>query len=425
MDEKFLQYIWQYQLFDNKNLKTVNGEKISIVTQGSINNNAGPDFFNSKIKIKDTVWAGNIEIHYKSSDWYKHKHDKDKAYNSVILHVVVQYDTEVYTDTGQIIPTLILPINEKLQDNYKTLVYNSDFPACLPYLQYIPSLIKKQQINRATIERLERKIKDIQFVAETTKNNWAIILYRLLGKYFGTKINTLPFEMLTKKLPLSYLAKHKNSLFQIEALLFGAAGFLKENGKKDKYYLLLQKEWNFLSVKFKLASLNLSMWKFSKLRPANFPTIRIAQFAAIIFYSENLFSKIIEINDISVLQSLFLVKPSSYWDTHYLFSVRNSRQQPKIPGKQFINTLIINVIIPIVFAYGSYINDNDLKNKALSWMESLPAERNKITEKYQLAGFQIENAFISQGLLTLYEKYCTKLNCLNCQIGHRIIKRIV
>lgn len=424
MKEDFLQYIWQYQLFDKENLTTVSIEKLEIINQGTINYDAGPDFFNGKIKIDDTIWAGNIEIHLKSSDWHKHHHENDDSYDSIILHVVAENDAIIKRKNGQLIPTFILPINKKLITNFNELTTNSVFPACTPYLNFIPQVIQKQQINRTSVERLERKTSDIAVIVKETKNDWAFVLYHFLGKYFGSKINSQPFEMVTQNLPLTYLAKHKNNLLQIEAMLFGVAGFLDNRIEKvDEYYLALQKEWQFLSAKFQLNSISASVWKFSKLRPANFPTVRLAQFAAIIFNSSHLFSKILETNELTKIKSLFSVKPSDYWNTHYQF-LTQSINRKKIPGEQFINSLIINVVIPITFAYGKYNNNNELKNKALEWLEQLPPEKNTITEKYKLAGFQIETAFISQGLLTLYENYCSKLNCLNCLIGHKIIKRI-
>ncbi len=426
MKEDFLQYLWQYQLFEKENLTIVSGDKIEILNQGTINHDSGPDFFNAKIRIAGTIWAGNIEIHFKSSDWFKHHHSVNDSYDSVILHVVVENDTIIKRKNGQVIPTLVLPLNEKFLTNFNDLTNNSVFPACAPYLSFIPRFTQKHQINRTTIERLERKTSDILALAKETKNDWSSVLYRLLGKYFGAKTNSQPFEMLTQKLPLSYLAKHKNNFLQIEAMLFGMSGFLSQTQipeKFDDYYCALQKEWQFLSAKFKLSPIPVSIWKFSKMRPANFPTVRMSQFVAIIFNSSQLFSKILETNEINKVKSFFSVKPSDYWDTHYQF-LTPSVKRKKIPGEQFINTLFINVVVPILFAYGQYTGNDDLKNKALIWLEQLPPEKNTITEKYKTVGFQIETAFISQGLLTLHENYCKKLNCLNCLIGHQIIKKI-
>ena len=424
MKEDFLQYLWQYQLFDTTNLKTTSGDSLEILNPGTLNHDAGPDFFNAKIKIGKTIWAGNIEIHYNASEWNKHKHQNDESYNSVILHVVKNNDKTILNANKQEIPTLIMPVDEKLLSNFNTLKNNPVFPACTPYLHFVPQFTIKHQINRATIERLERKTVDILLLAERTNNDWASVLYQLLGKYFGAKTNVQPFEMLTQNLPLKYLAKHKNNLLQIEAMLFGVAGFLEQTPETaDEYYLSLQKEWSFLAAKFNLKPLPLTLWKFSKMRPANFPTIRIAQFAGIIYHSSKLFSKILEQKEITQIKTFLSVKPSDYWDTHYQFS-KTSIKRKKIPGEQFINTLLINVVIPIAFAYGQYTGNEDLKNKALVWLEQLPAENNTVIKKYKKAGFQIETAFVSQGLLTLYENYCKKLNCLNCIIGHQIIKKI-
>ncbi len=423
MKEDFLQYIWLYQLFDTTHLKTTTGDSIKILNQGTLNDDAGPDFINAKIKIGKTIWVGNIEIHFNASDWDKHRHQNDESYNSVILHVVKNNDKTILNANKQEIPTLIMPVDEKLLNNYHELTKTPIFPACTPYLDFVSQFTIKHQINRTTIERLERKTTDILLLAETTNNDWSSVLYQLLGKYFGVKTNVQPFEMLMQNLPLKFLAKHKNNRLQIEAMLFGVAGFLEQTLKTaDEYYLALQKEWLFLSAKFNLKPLPIFIWKFSKMRPANFPTVRIAQYAGIIFNSSRLFSKIIEQEEITKIITFFSVKPSDYWDTHYQFFT-TSINRKKIAGKQFINTLLINVVIPIVFAYGQYTGNEDLKNKALIWLEQLPAENNTVINTYKKAGFQIENAFISQGLLTLYENYCKKLNCLNCIIGHQIIKK--
>jgi len=421
--EDFLQYIWQYQLFDTTKLETTSGDLIEILNQGTLNHDAGPDFFNAKIKIGNTIWAGNIEIHYNASEWDKHKHQNDESYNSVILHVVKNNDKTILSANKHEIPTLIMRVDEKLLVNFNALRNNPIFPACTPYLHFVPQFTINHQINRTTIERLERKTADILLLAEATNNDWSSLLYRLLGKYFGAKTNLQPFEMLTQSLPLKYLAKHKNNLLQIEAMLFGVAGFLEQTpAAADKYYLSLQKEWLFLAAKFNLKPSPLIIWKFSKMRPANFPTVRIAQFAGIIYNSSQLFSKILEQEEVTKIKTFLFVKPSDYWDIHYQFS-KTSIKRKKIPGEQFINTLLINVVIPIVFAYGQYIGNEDLKNKALVWLEQLPAENNTIIKKYKTAGFQIETAFVSQGLLTLHENYCKKLNCLECIIGHQIIKK--
>lgn len=423
MDESFLHYLWLYQLFDKENICTVSGERLAIVHQGTINEDAGPDFFNAKIKIGDTLWVGNIEIHQKSSDWKKHQHHKDNAYDSTILHVVAENDVDVFRKNNTIIPAFILPIDERYINNYYKLTNNIVFPACKPYLKQIKEFAINSQINRATIERLERKTQNINQLLIERKHDWSSVLYILISKYLGSVTNKEPFEMLAKNLPLKYLSKHKNNLFQIEALLFGTAGFLTNGETEDKYYLELQKEWQFLSKKFNIKSLPLSIWKFSKLRPFNFPTIRIAQLAVLIHHSSHLFSKLLEAESIDEIRLLFAIKASEYWDTHYTFKTQ-SRYRNKVLGTQIISILILNVVVPIVFAYGKHIADNDYKNKAIIWLESLPAEKNKITKKYMEAGFTVANAFYSQGLLTLYENYCKRINCLNCSIGHQIIKTV-
>ena len=352
MPEEFLHYIWENKLFTFENKKTTNGNALEILNVGKRNTNSGPDFFNAKIKIDETIWAGNIEIHKKSSDWQLHKHNTDKAYDNVILHVVEIDDQQVTRINREEIATLIINYPEKLKTNYQNLLNAKTWIACQNQFHKIDPVILQIGFNRLMIERLENKTGEILERLQQNKNDWNETFYQMLARSFGFKVNALPFEMLAKSVPLKTLAKHKNSLFQLEALLFGNSGLLNEQLLGDNYYLKLREEYSFLYKKYQLHPFESHLWKFMRLRPVNFPTIRISQFADLIHNSLGLFSKIIEIDNINKLKELFKIKASEYWNSHYNFNKTTAKHSVKELGENSINTLIINVIIPFLFVFG-------------------------------------------------------------------------
>lgn len=420
MTENFLQHIWKYHLFDKKNLIASTGEKIEILNIGRINTDAGPDFFNAKVKIDDTIWAGNIEIHINSSDWIKHSHNTNKAYDNVILHVVYNNDMQITRSTGESIPTIELKFDKKLYNNYQDLIKNEQWISCENEINNIDGFIIDFWLNSLLIERLENKSEYILKNLKQNNNNWEETFYQQLAKNFGTRINQLPFENLAKSLPLKYLSKHKNNLFQIEAFLFGQAGFLETNVDGDDYYSKLRKEYLFLKKKFNTKPIEKHLWKFLRLRPSNFPTIRIAQFASLIYKSSSLFSKIIESDDLIEIKKYFLVSTSEYWNTHYVFN-KITKKKIKKTGNIFTNSLIINTIIPFLFVYSKSKDNDDYKIQALKFLEKLPAEKNSIITHWKSLGMPVPNAFYSQALIQLKNEYCNKKKCLYCQIGNRII----
>jgi|APSaa5957512622_1039677.scaffolds.fasta_scaffold01317_2 hypothetical protein len=424
MPEEFLQYVWENKLFFAENLKTSNGEKLEIVDVGKRNTNSGPDFFNAKIKIDETIWAGNIEIHKKSSDWLQHKHNTDKAYDNVILHVVEIDDRQVTRVTGEKIATLVFTYPEKLKTNYQNLLNSKTWIACQNQFHKINPVILQLGFNRLMIERLENKTGEILERLIQNKNNWNETFYQILARSFGFKVNAIPFEMLAKAVSLKTLAKHKNSIFQLEALLFGSSGLLNEQLLGDGYFLKLREEYSFLFKKYGLQSIESHLWKFMRLRPVNFPTIRISQFAELIHRSDGLFSKILEIENIGNLKGLFKVKASEYWNTHYSFNKQSSKDSVKELGENSIYTLIINVIIPFLFVFGEKQNKNYLQNRALEFLEQLPPEKNSIISKWGKLGIQGRSAFETQALLQLKNLYCEKKKCLNCQIGVKLVKNL-
>ena len=430
MTEDFLHYIWKYRLVEQENFATTEGERIDVLNPGIHNTDAGPDFFNAKIKIGDTQWVGNVEIHINTSDWAKHKHDSDKAYDNVILHLVGCNDIDENTisrSNGQKIPLAQLSYNRSYQDNYKQLNASNEWVACSKWLNEIDSFTTNYWLNKVLIERLSEKTTYISDLLTMNNNSWEDTYYQHLARTFGLSINSIPFEMMARALPLIYIGKHKSNITQVEALLFGQAGMLEGDDCTDDYYLMLKKEYQFLRHKFNLTPIEKHLWKFLRLRPANFPTIRIAQFAQLIHRSSSLFSKIIDIASnekgevlFKKISDLFDMQTSPYWETHYTFGKESKKRTKKI-GSSFIHILLINSIVPFLFARGASINNENLKTRSLELLEEIKPEKNSIIEQWNNQGIKADNAYTSQALIHLKKNYCDKGQCLNCQIGSRVI----
>ena len=420
MKEEFLQFIWKYGLFNKNDLKTTDGKSVEIISKGQSNSDSGPDFFNAKIRIGETIWAGNIEIHQKSSHWFQHRHDTDAAYDNVILHVVEMHDKQVQVKNHEI-PTLVLRYPDEILENYENLLRSKQWIACENQLPKVDPFILRFWFSSLMIERLESKTGDILAILEQNKNNWNETFYQLLARNFGMKTNALPFEMLAKSLPLQILSKHKNDLFQIEALLFGQSGLLNEALLGDDYFLALRNEYSYLYKKYNLSGIEAHLWKFMRLRPINFPTVRIAQLAMLIHRSSALFSHILETESPEELRKLFDVRASEYWDTHYRFNKTSTEDQPKVLGETAFNNLVINTIVPMLFVYGDQHLDQAMKDRALSLLEKLVPEENQIIRKWNESGIESRSAFETQALLQLKNNYCDAKRCLNCQLGAKII----
>jgi len=420
MKEEFLHYIWKYKLFNNS-LTADTGDKIEVLNQGAHNLDAGPDFFNAKIKINNTVWAGNVEVHINSSDWFKHHHQNNKAYDNIILQVVYKNDKQVYRENGEIIPTIELQFDKQLWDKYDSLIGNQSWIACQSEIKAVDSFTIQNWIEKLAIERLEDKSLRIKELLVQNNNSWENTFYQHLAANFGFKLNKIPFELLAKSLPLNYLAKHKNDLLQIEALLFGQGGFLTVPDG-DEYYLNLRKEYLYLSRKFELKPLENHLWKFLRSRPGNFPTVRLAQFASLIHKSSALFSKIIETKNIADFYGLFLVTPSKYWEIHYIFN-KESHKKEKSIGKSAIDILLINTVVPFLFVYGKAKGIYELQDRAVELFEHIKAEKNSIISQWDKNGIKSLNAYQSQALIQLKNVYCNAKRCLNCQIGNQIINQ--
>lgn len=420
MSEEFLYFIWQNQLFDKKEFYTSDGEIIEVINSGTRNTDSGPDFFNAKIKIGETIWAGNVEIHVKSSDWYKHSHEKDKAYDSLILHVVNENDKEVYNSQGNKLETAKILFDKKYLESYKDLLNSKLWINCENQINKVESIYISSWLNTLLVERLEQKSQVVKLILEKNKNDWEETLYQLVARNFGLNTNSLPFELLAKSLPQKILAKHKNNILQIEALLFGQAGFLNDE-LDDNYYNLLKAEYKILKQKYSLVPLETHLWKFLRIRPSNFPTIRISQFANLIYNSVNLFSKILETEKVSQIVDLLNVRASEYWNNHYQFGKKTEENERKSLGKSSTDIIIINSIVPLLFMYGKMRDNEGLCELSLDFLNNIKAEKNNVISKWSEIGIKAENAFDSQSLLQLKNSYCAKNECIKCLIGNKII----
>ena len=423
MKEEFLQFIWKQGLFIKNDLKTMDGKLVEIISPGQTNSDSGPDFFNARVRIGETIWAGNVEIHQKSSHWYQHRHDTDAAYNNVILHVVEQHDKPVQVKNHEL-PTLEIRYPAEILENYEQLLKSKRWVPCEEKLPDVDPFILRFWYSSLMIERLQSKTGDILAILEQNKSNWNETFYQLLSRNFGMKTNALPFEMLAKSLPLNVLSKHKNNLFQLEALLFGQSGLLNATLLGDDYFLSLRKEYSYLYKKYGLSGIESYLWKFMRLRPINFPTIRIAQLATLIHHSSALFSRILETENPNELRKLFDVSASEYWNTHYSFNKISKDNHTKTLGDTAFNNLVINTIVPMLFVYGDQHLDQKMKDRALQLLEKLAPESNQIIRKWNEMGIDCRSAFETQALLQLKNSYCANKKCLNCQLGAKIITSV-
>jgi hypothetical protein len=420
--EDFLQYVWQCSLYNNEALKTVDGKPIQVIKTGNLNKDAGPDFFNSKLMIDNTVWAGNVEVHITSSEWMQHGHQFDAAYNNVVLHVVYEHNEEIVNQLGKVIPTLELRsvIPHSVIAKYNSLYLGTKWIACENMLDGLDQEKLTPFIHRMFIERLEDKTRYITQDLAQDNYNWEKNFYEYLARNFGFKTNALPFHILAKSISLQTLAKHKSNLLQLEALLFGQAGFLNENFEEE-YPQQLKKEYGYLKKAYQLEPVSPALWKFATMRPANFPTIRLAQFAQLVHHSTSLFSRCMEISSIKDLQALFDISLHNYWDTHYQFDQPTVHIEKKL-GKSSIENIFMNTIAPFMFAYGKEKFNTQLCERSIAMMESMPAETNGITKNWEKLGFEIGNAFNSQAFIQLKNMYCTPKKCLSCGIGNQILR---
>ncbi|MCQ2294343.1 MAG: DUF2851 family protein [Bacteroidales bacterium] len=421
-NESFLQYIWQHQLLEGE-LRTAEGQLVSIERPGLLNRDAGPDFFDARIWLDGTLWVGNVEIHVKSSDWNHHRHSTNPAYHNVVLHVVFENDTAITLQDTHTLPTLSVAnyIPQAVWDNYTSLLTPPDEIAipCGDRISSLPSFFINSTLERLTLERLESKCNNVRQLLADTHGSWEQTCYWLIAHYFGGKSNAFPFELLARSTDMNLIARWRDRPQRIEALFLGQAGML-ENYFTDEYPRLLQSDYEAIRQGAKLTPLSSHLWKFFRLRPYSFPTIRISQFAALLCQSHNLFAHLLDTPDAVQLQQFFDVAASDYWTHHFQFD-KPSPGKPKKLGSAFVQVLIINAWVPLLFEYGNQHGNQSYKDQAVSILEQLPPERNNIITQCASVGLKPSSAAQSQALLQLFNQHCTPRTCLSCPIGYKVI----
>lgn len=423
MNEDFLHYLWKFQQFTNRGIKTHTGEDVDVLQVGEHNVNAGPDFLNARLRIGDTKWAGNVEIHINASDWYAHNHQNDRAYDSVILHVVYVNDKSVIAENGKEIPTVELKdlIDYQSFRYYKSWVKKAPFIACEAQVADVPGIVKADSIQSSAVERLEQKSQDCLQLLRETKGDLEEAFFRILCRAMGQKVNALPFEHLAKITPFRILRKVMVNERDCEALLLGQGGFLDE-AFSDPYIIDLQKRYTFLKTKFVISPMPITSWKLLRLRPPNFPVVRLAQLARLYHTQGAIAQRISEANKLDELKRMFSVElDTPFWKTHYNLHAE-SKSQPKRLGEQRFLIVVINAVVPFLFSLASFNKDAVFQLRAIRFLEDLPAESNSITRKFEKLGFSLKSAFDSQGILGLKKYYCDRLKCLNCKTGIHILR---
>ena len=411
MREEFLYYLWENRLL-NLDLKTTDGEEISVLSVGNRNYDSGADFVNARVRIDGTLWAGQVEIHVRASDWFRHRHQYDDNYNNVILHVVYEYDSDVLK-----IPTLEVKdkFDISLLLNYNNFVNSKSWIPCGEFIGGVQSFTVISWLDRMLVEHLENECKDLDFKLKNNHYDWEQTFCHRFMRYFGLKVNNDSFEYLSRILPLNVLLKHLDNEVYVESMLFGCAGFL-ERDFEEEYPTLLKREFNMLKSKFGLKVMPVSNWKFLRLRPPNFPTIRIAQLAKIIIRNGNMFSKIRDSVDMDEIKELFDVELNPYWDNHFQFDKVSKVDKRKAFGKTAIDSIMINAIVPMLFYYGQFHSLESYKEKAMSYLEHIEAEDNVIIRNFNDSGVVLQNAFQTQAILYMYKYYCKRRRCLECRI---------
>ena len=419
--EQLLHYVWKHKIFPLKELKTTTGQQVEVIDTGLANTDAGPGFFNAKLKLDGVLWIGNIEIHERSSDWFKHGHHADAGYNSVILHIASEIDTEISRSNGERIPQIQLICPEAVRTNYKELLETASYPPCYRIIPSLSPFTAHSWMTALQMERFEQKATLLNERLKRCQGNWEDAFFITLARNFGFGLNGDAFETWAHRLPFRAVDKHRNDLFQIEAIFFGQAGIL-EDSDGDGYYLRLKKEYTYLQHKFGLIPMDASLWRFLRLRPANFPHIRIAQLACLYHRAYGLLSRIMETETLQGVRDILKGGTSEYWLTHYTFG-GSSPSRPKTLSNTSLDLLIINTVVTFLYAYGLHKGNRVLCARAGSFLEELKAENNYITRMWEQCGMKASNAADSQALIQLKKEYCDKKKCLYCRIGYEYLKR--
>lgn len=424
MREAFLHFIWQFQKFNNLSLTTNDGQPIQVYAIGNYNTDAGPDFLNAKLSIGDITWYGHVELHLRSSDWNRHRHQHDEAYNNVVLHVVWEHDEEVQMASGQVLPVLELQnrIKPELLKKCNQLIKSPEKIPCASQLDQVKDIDKLSMLEQVGVMRLKQKSEYVLQLLNKNNGSWEETTYQLLAKNFGFKKNEEPFLKLAQSLSHKTLIRHAEKLDHVEALIFGMAGFLRP--VKGPYALKLSKEFDYLAKKYRLDDLSLKKaeWKFLRLRPSNFPTVRLAQYSSFLAKNVKCFDQFIHFKNSKELRTMFDIEVSSYWQKHYDFAKEGSRLTKTI-GKASIDLILINSVAPLLAAYAQYTDEESYMDKAVDLLLGQIPEKNHITNSWQALGLNAKNAFDSQALIGLRNDFCLKKKCLSCKIGVSLINR--
>ena len=429
--EQLLHYTWKHKLYPLKELTTSDGQRVEIVDPGLHNRNAGPDFFNAKIRIGSTMWVGNVEIHDKSSDWYQHGHDKDSRYDNVVLHVAAELDTEVMKSNGEYVPQLQLSVPDDVLTHYDELQKTDEYPPCYKVIPHLSALIIHSWMAALQTERLEQKTEAIRKRAELCNGSWEDAYFVTLARNYGFGINGEVFEQWAYNIPLNAVAHHRDDLFQIEAIFMGQAGLLEldsipeyyqKDALNDGYFAKLRNEYQYLAHKFSMKPIDFKLWRFLRLRPQNFPHIRISQLANLYYQQKAGLSQLIECETLDELKSVLKSQVTPYWETHYTFGSTSPKNEKHLSYGS-INLLMINTAIPMLFAYGRHTTKEVLCDKAFDFLEQLKAENNHIIRMWQQVGLPVKTAGDSQALIQLKKEYCDKKECLRCRFGYEYLRR--
>lgn len=424
--ERLMQYVWQHRLWPVKDMFTVDGHRVHVIDPGCLNHDSGPDFFNAKIRIGDEMWVGDVEIHVRASDWHRHGHDGDKAYDSVILHVVSKDDAPVRRSDGNVIPQMKMSCSPSFNESYRRLVASAadDLP-CHEEFKTIDNVRLYSWLDNLAYERLYNKSERINRYLSRFSGDWESTCYVTLARALGFGVNSEPFERLALSVPLRFVGKHSDSALNIEALLFGQSGLLDEVGDGDSYVELLKKEYDYLARKFSLERQPRLGWKMSRMRPANFPHRRIAFLAAMLFGGFRLMSRIVDAGNLAQAYKLFEVELVGYWASHYTFNGSLEAARSVALSRGSITVLIINVVVPLLYAYGLSLDDKSMTDRAVAMLQEMKPESNSVVAMFVGAGVKCDDAFTSQALIQLRREYCEARKCLYCRVGHRMLSRSV
>lgn len=416
-----MQYIWQHRLYVSEEMTTNDGKRVRVIDPGALNVDSGPDFFNAKVEIDGRMWAGNVEMHVRASDWRRHGHASDKAYDSVILHVVEKDDAPVYRTNGERIPQVVLQCNRDFSRSYQHLVEAKSELPCAASIAQMPRLLITEWVESLAFQRLHHKVDRLANLAQLYYGSWEDVCYVTLARNLGFGINNDAFERLARSTPLRLLHKHSDSIFQIEALLFGQAGMLNpDDHRDDTYYQQLCREYAFLANKFSLHPIESHSWKLARMRPQNFPYRRIAMLAHYVEGGFNLFADILGAKDEAAMRKLFSVKLSGYWSNHFTFG-KQSESDVRALSERSIDIILINTVAPLLYARGELLHDDALADRAVALLEELRPEQNSIVQQFANAGIRCTDALTSQALIELRREYCEAHKCIYCKIGHRLL----